>query len=177
MEEFENLKKRAEELRAELNRHARLYYEDDAPEISDFQYDGLMRELQEIEAKYPELAAPDSPTQRIGGAPREGFVKVAHAEPMMSLENALNRDELADFYAKLGEALSDENPAVLCEPKIDGLAVSLIYEDGLFVLGSTRGDGADRRGCDGEPQDDKDLAAASRAARLKASSKYAARSV
>lgn len=141
MEEFENLKKRAEELRAELNRHARLYYEDDAPEISDFQYDGLMRELQEIEEKYPELATPDSPTQRIGGAPRDGFVKVAHAEPMMSLENALNRDELADFYTKLGEALSDENPAVLCEPKIDGLAVSLIYENGLFVRGSTRGDG------------------------------------
>ena len=141
MDAFENLKKRAEELRAELNRHARLYYEDDAPEISDFQYDELMRELQDIEQKYPELAEPDSPTQRIGGAPREGFVKVAHAEPMMSLENALNRDELADFYTKLGESLSDANPAVLCEPKIDGLAVSLVYENGLFVRGSTRGDG------------------------------------
>ena len=141
MDAFENLKKRAEELRAELNRHARLYYEDDAPEISDFQYDELMRELQDIEEKYPELAEPDSPTQRIGGAPREGFVKVAHAEPMMSLENALNRDELADFYTKLGESLSDANPAVLCEPKIDGLAVSLVYENGLFVRGSTRGDG------------------------------------
>ena len=141
MDAFENLKKRAEELRAELNRHARLYYEDDAPEISDFQYDELMRELQDIEGKYPELAEPDSPTQRIGGAPREGFVKVAHAEPMMSLENALNRDELADFYTKLGESLSDANPAVLCEPKIDGLAVSLVYENGLFVRGSTRGDG------------------------------------
>ena len=146
MDAFENLKKRAEELRAELNRHARLYYEDDAPEISDFQYDELMRELQDIEGKYPELAEPDSPTQRIGGAPREGFVKVAHAEPMMSLENALNRDELAEFYTKLGESLSDANPAVLCEPKIDGLAVSLVYENGLFV----------------QPQDDKDDAAAPR---------------
>lgn len=141
MGEFENLKKRTEELRAELDRHARLYYEDDAPEISDFQYDRLMRELMEIEEKHPELAAPDSPTQRIGGAPREGFVKVAHAEPMMSLENALNRDELAEFYTKLGEALSDESPEVLCEPKIDGLAVSLIYENGVFTRGSTRGDG------------------------------------
>ena len=108
MDAFENLKKRAEELRAELNRHARLYYEDDAPEISDFQYDELMRELQDIEGKYPELAEPDSPTQRIGGAPREGFVKVAHAEPMMSLENALNRDELAEFYTKNEELDADD---------------------------------------------------------------------
>lgn len=141
MDGFENLKKRAEELRSELNRHARLYYEQDAPEISDFEYDKLMRELQEIEKKYPELIAPNSPTRRIGGAPSEGFAKVPHAVPMMSLENALNREELASFYSKLCEALSDENVEVVCEPKIDGLAVSLIYEDGIFVGGSTRGDG------------------------------------
>ncbi len=141
MDGFENLKKRAEELRAELNRHARLYYEDDSPEISDFQYDSLMRELQDIEAGHPELAAPDSPTQRIGGAPRDGFAKVPHAEPMMSLENALDKEELASFYAKLGEAVPGGSFDVLCEPKIDGLAVSLIYENGLFASGSTRGDG------------------------------------
>ena len=141
MDGFENLKKRAEELRSELNRHARLYYEQDAPEISDFEYDKLMRDLQEIEKKYPELIAPNSPTRRIGGAPSEGFAKVPHAVPMMSLENALNREELASFYSKLCEALSDENVEVVCEPKIDGLAVSLIYEDGIFVGGSTRGDG------------------------------------
>lgn len=141
MDGFENLKKRAEELRSELNRHARLYYEQDAPEISDFEYDKLMRELQEIEKKYPELIAPNSPTRRIGGAPSEGFAKVPHVVPMMSLENALNREELASFYSKLCEALSDENVEVVCEPKIDGLAVSLIYEDGIFVGGSTRGDG------------------------------------
>lgn len=141
MDGFENLKKRAEELRSELNRHARLYYEQDAPEISDFEYDKLMRDLQEIEKKYPELIAPNSPTRRIGGAPSEGFAKVPHAVPMMSLENALNREELASFYSKLCEALSDENVEVVCEPKIDGLAVSLIYENGIFVGGSTRGDG------------------------------------
>ncbi|EHL65925.1 NAD-dependent DNA ligase LigA [Cloacibacillus evryensis] len=141
MSDFENLKKRAEELRGELERHARLYYEQDAPEISDFQYDGLMRELQDIEKEHPELITPDSPTHRVGGAPREGFVKVAHAVPMMSLDNALDRAELASFYAKLCEALGDEKAEVVCEPKIDGLAVSLVYEDGLFVSGSTRGDG------------------------------------
>lgn len=138
---FEDAKKRAGELRADLERAARLYYEEDSPEISDFQYDVMMRELQGIEKTYPVLSSPDSPTNRIGGAPREGFVKVRHAEPMMSLDNALDRDELSAFYMRLCEALGEQSPAVLCEPKIDGLAVSLIYEDGLFVRGATRGDG------------------------------------
>lgn len=141
MTEFENLKNRALELRGELGRHARLYYEEDAPEISDFQYDSMLHELRDIEEKYPELVTPDSPTHRIGGAPREGFVKVSHLSPMMSLDNALDRAELAVFYTKLCEALHDPKTEVLCEPKIDGLAVSLIYDNGLFLSGSTRGDG------------------------------------
>ncbi len=137
----ESLKNRAEELRMEINRHAELYYEYDRPEISDFQYDALVRELQKIESDHPELITPDSPTHRVGGAPREGFVKVPHQVAMMSLDNALNKEELASFYEKLCISLEADPVPVLCEPKIDGLAVSLIYEDGMFISGSTRGDG------------------------------------
>lgn len=137
----ETLKKRVEELRMEIDRHAKLYYEQDNPEISDFQYDELIRELQKIEAEHPELVSPDSPTHRIGGAPREGFAKVPHEVPMMSLENALNTEELASFYEKLCQSIGSPSVQVVCEPKIDGLAVSLVYGDGLFIGGSTRGDG------------------------------------
>ena len=133
--------KRAEQLRAELARHSALYYVQDSPEISDFEYDSLMRELMEIEKSHPELVRPDSPTQRVGGAPREGFVKVTHTAPMMSLDNALNKEELRVFYEKLCLSLEAPSVPMLCEPKIDGLAVSLIYEDGIFISGSTRGDG------------------------------------
>ena len=137
----ESLKKRVSELRAELKRHAELYYVQDSPEITDFEYDQLLRELAAIEEKYPELLTADSPTHRVGGAPREGFVKVEHSEPMMSLDNALDKDELRSFYAKTSQALGVDSVQVLCEPKIDGLAVSIIYEDGVFVSGATRGDG------------------------------------
>ncbi|MDO4988180.1 MAG: NAD-dependent DNA ligase LigA [Synergistes sp.] len=132
---------RVNELRKQIEHHSWLYYVQDSPEISDFQYDALMRELQEIETAHPELITPNSPTQRIGGAPQDGFEKTTHALPMMSLENALNRNELSAFYAKLCDTLSDSETEVVCEPKIDGLAVSLIYEDGVFIGGSTRGDG------------------------------------
>ena len=125
----------------ELSRHAKLYYEKDAPEITDFEYDALMRELQSIEAEAPELITPDSPTRRIGGTPGEAFTKVEHIIPMMSLDNALNREELRSFYVKLCSSLDGSGVDVLCEPKIDGLAVSLVYEDGVFVKGSTRGNG------------------------------------
>lgn len=137
----ESLKKRAEELRAELNRHAELYYVQDSPEISDFEYDTLLRELINIEKEYPELLTSDSPTHRVGGSVREGFSKVSHEIPMMSLDNALNREELRSFYTKLSSSLGSGDAVVLCEPKIDGLAVSLIYEDGIFKSGATRGDG------------------------------------
>ena len=117
--------KRAEQLRAALARHSALYYVQDSPEISDFEYDSLMRELIEIEKSHPELVRPDSPTQRVGGAPREGFVKVTHTAPMMSLDNALNKEELRVFYEKLCLSLEAPSVPMLCEPKIDGLAVSL----------------------------------------------------
>ncbi|MDO5563354.1 MAG: NAD-dependent DNA ligase LigA [Synergistaceae bacterium] len=137
----ETLRQRAIQLRMELSRHAKLYYEKDAPEITDFEYDALMRELQSIEAEAPELITPDSPTRRIGGTPGEAFTKVEHIIPMMSLDNALNREELRSFYVKLCSSLDGSGVDVLCEPKIDGLAVSLVYEDGVFVKGSTRGNG------------------------------------
>ena len=133
--------KRVRELRAALERHAKLYYEQDSPEISDHEYDALQRELRGIEAEHPELAMPDSPTQKVGGAPREGFTKVVHESPMMSLDNALNREEMTAFYEKLCQSLELPHAQVLCEPKIDGLAVSLVYENGLFVSGATRGNG------------------------------------
>src|SRR5262245_18782482 len=96
---------RIEKLREELRRHEHLYYVLDQPEISDAEYDALMRELQELEAKHPEFASPDSPTQRVGGKPREGFVKVNHSSPMLSLDNALNEGELRDFDRRVGELL------------------------------------------------------------------------
>lgn len=137
----ESLKIRAEELRVEIIRHSKLYFELDSPEISDFLYDSMIRELREIEMSHPELITPDSPTLRVGGTPREGFVKVPHEVPMMSLDNALNKQELQTFYEKLCQSLGISNVPVLCEPKIDGLAVSLIYENGMFNSASTRGDG------------------------------------
>lgn len=141
MDSFETMKSRAAVLREKLNRSAVLYYGEDAPDISDREYDLLLRELQGIEAKHPELVTPDSPTRRVGGAPKEGFVKVSHEVPMMSLENALTREELEQFYAKLSQGLGGGLCSVTCEPKIDGLAVSLLYENGIFVRGATRGDG------------------------------------
>ena len=141
MEVPESLKKRVSELRAELKHHAELYYVQDSPEISDFEYDSILKELTLLEEKHPELITSDSPTKRIGGVPREGFQKVTHVEPMMSLDNALNRAELSAFYEKMCQNLGLQTALVLCEPKIDGLAVSLIYEDGVFINGATRGDG------------------------------------
>lgn len=139
MPSFESARSRAEELRRLIKRNAALYYEQDSPEISDAEYDLMLRELQEIEREYPLLAAPDSPAHRIGGAPKAGFVKVRHEVSMMSLDNALTREELGAFYTKLSQNLGTPECVVTCEPKIDGLAVSLIYEDGLFVKGATRG--------------------------------------
>lgn len=141
MQAEESIRQRARELRKVLAENARLYYEEDSPAISDREYDLLLRELQDIETEHPELITPDSPTHRVGGKPLAAFEKVTHAEPMMSLDNALDRDELASFYTKMSASLEVSSASVVCEPKIDGLAVSLIYEDGLFVSGATRGDG------------------------------------
>jgi DNA ligase (NAD+) len=134
-------KKRVETLRDELRRHEYLYYVLDQPEISDAEYDALMRELKRLETEHPELASPDSPTQRVGGAPREGFVKVRHSSPMLSLDNALNEGELRDFDRRVRELLGGVEYRYVAELKMDGLSMAAHYRDGVFVQAITRGDG------------------------------------
>ena len=135
---------RIAELRSLIERHNRLYYLQDAPEITDAEYDSLFRELRELEERFPELAASDSPTRRVGSPPLEKFSPVSHRIPMLSLENSLTEEEITDFDDRVKKflALSPESSIeYVCEPKMDGLAVELIYERGSFTGGSTRGDG------------------------------------
>jgi DNA ligase (NAD+) len=132
------------ELRLEIERHNRLYYVLDQPEISDAEYDLLFRELLQLEGEFPQLVTPDSPTRRVGGPPLEKFSQVAHRIPMLSLENALSEEDLHEFNNRVKRKLalpSDQQLDYICEPKMDGLAISLTYEMGQFVLGATRGDG------------------------------------
>lgn len=131
----------AEALRAELRRHEHLYYVLDSPEVSDAEYDGLMRRLKEIEDAHPELGTPDSPTRRVGGQPREGFVKVRHSSPMLSLDNALNEGELLDFDRRVRDLLGGEPYEYVAELKLDGLSMAVQYEDGQLRQAITRGDG------------------------------------
>ena len=134
---------RAEKLRAEIRRHERLYYGADAPEISDAEFDGLMRQLLELEAAHPELAAPDSPTRRVGGEAQDAFPRAPHELPMLSLENANGAAELEAWVGRVAKGVDDpEAMAWVAELKIDGLSVSLRYEDGVLVRGTTRGDGS-----------------------------------
>jgi DNA ligase (NAD+) len=129
-------------LRDELNRHNRLYYEETAPEISDREYDRLMARLMELEAAHPELATPDSPSRRVGGAPLAEFETVRHSVPMLSIDNTYNYDEVREWDARVRRGLNKgEAVKYVVELKIDGVAVSLRYEKGDFVLGATRGDG------------------------------------
>lgn len=129
------------QLRAELEHHNRLYYQEATPEITDQQYDALLLELAELEKAHPEYLTPDSPTQRVGGAPLEGFQQITHTVRMMSLDNTYSEGELREFYVRLQKALGTENVLCTVEPKIDGVAVSLRYEDGFLKYGATRGDG------------------------------------
>jgi DNA ligase (NAD+) len=128
-------------LAAEIERHNRLYYAEDRPEIDDAAYDALYRELQALEAAHPELARPDSPTARIGAAPAEGFAPVEHRVPMLSIENAMDAAELRAFDERTRRALDRAAIAWLGEPKLDGAGVELVYERGRLAVGSTRGDG------------------------------------
>jgi DNA ligase (NAD+) len=128
-------------LRDQLRRHEHLYYVLDAPEISDAEYDGLMRRLQALEAQHPELVTSDSPTQRVGGKPREGFVKVRHSAPMLSLDNALNESELRDFDRRVRDLLGGAACCYVAELKLDGLSMAAHYREGQFMLAVTRGDG------------------------------------
>jgi len=137
---------RIEELRRLINYHNTKYYVEDQPEISDEEYDRLFRELKEIEEQHPELITPDSPTQRVGGQIEEGFAVVEHKVAMLSLDNAFQEEELYEFEGRIQRALPREKIEYVVEPKIDGLGVALLYQDGLFVRGSTRGGG--RRGED-----------------------------
>lgn len=132
---------RAEKLRKELEHHEYRYYVLDQPEISDAAYDALMRELQGLEKAHPEIATPDSPTQRVGGLPREGFTKVAHSSPMLSLDNALNEEELREFDSRVQSLLKSEAYEYVAELKLDGLSMAASYTDGRFEQALTRGDG------------------------------------
>jgi len=132
---------RAEELRQQLREANHRYYVLDAPTLSDAEYDRLFRELTQLEEAHPELRTPDSPTQRIGAQPSEKFAKVQHRRPMMSLANVMSDEELAEFDARVHRLLGEDPVAYVFEPKLDGLAVTLTYENGRFVQGATRGDG------------------------------------
>ncbi|MBK0012844.1 NAD-dependent DNA ligase LigA [Stenotrophomonas sp. S41] len=133
---------RAEDLRRQIAQANRAYHELDAPEIPDVDYDRLVRELEALEQEHPELARADSPTQQVGARPSGRFAEVRHAVPMLSLSNAFSDEEVADFVRRIDERLGRRSLQFSAEPKMDGLAISLRYEDGQFVLGATRGDGS-----------------------------------
>ena len=138
-------RKKTEALRDQIRHHNYRYHALDDPEIPDAEYDRMMRELQDLEAQFPELISADSPTQRVGDAPVSAFGSVRHELPMLSLGNAFNADEVQEFHRRLLGRLEFEEEAEIifaAEPKLDGAAVSLLYEDGTLVRGATRGDGA-----------------------------------
>jgi len=135
------VKQRIEELQQIINHHNYRYYVLDSPEISDAEYDELMKELRQLEAEHHELVTPDSPTQRIGAPPVEAFGVVEHPQPLLSLANAFSYEELATWHKRVSNLLDGPQFDLVCEPKIDGLAVALTYVDGLLVTGATRGDG------------------------------------
>jgi len=139
MPDINEVKARAEELRYQINYHNNRYYNEDAPEISDYEYDMLLRELENIEQEYPELKTPDSPTNRVGGEAAEKFSPVEHIVPMESLHDSFSHEEIRDFDRRVRESVPA--PVYIVEPKIDGLSVSAEYRNGVFVRGSTRGDG------------------------------------
>jgi len=137
-----DLEKKIGSLREKIRHHEYLYYVLDQPEISDAEFDKLMQQLKDLEAEHPELITADSPTQRVGGKPREGFVKVAHSSPMLSLDNTYNEDELRDWERRVHELSGRKDVDYVCELKLDGMSLALIYEDGALVRGITRGDGS-----------------------------------
>src|SRR3954470_8675693 len=138
---MENPARRAEELRALLREASHRYYVLDEPTLSDAEYDRLFRELTQLEEEHPDLITPDSPTRRVGAAPSEKFARVTHRRQMMSLANAMAEDEFLEFDARVRKLLGAATVRYVVEPKLDGLAVTLTYENGRFAQGATRGDG------------------------------------
>jgi len=141
MGDIHKVKERIKELRGLINYHNHRYYVLDSPEISDAEYDELMKELRQLESEHPEFVTPDSPTQRIGAPPVEAFGVVEHPQPLLSLANAFSYEELAAWHKRVSNLLGGRQFDLVCEPKIDGLAVALTYVNGLLVTGATRGDG------------------------------------
>ena len=137
-----DVEKKIEALREKIRRHEYLYYVLDQPEISDADFDKLMRDLKDLEAEHPELITGDSPTQRVGGKPREGFVKVPHSSPMLSLDNTYSEEELRGWERRVHELSGRNDVDYVCELKLDGMSLALVYEDGKLVRGITRGDGS-----------------------------------
>ena len=137
--DINEIKARAEELRSQILYHNNRYYNEDSPEISDYEYDMLLRELEQIESEHPELITPDSPTQRVGGDAAEKFSPVPHKVPMESLHDSFSAEEIREFDERVRQII--DKPQYVVEPKIDGLSVSAEYRNGIFVRGSTRGDG------------------------------------
>src|SRR5437868_2052319 len=133
--------RRMKQLRGEIRKHDRLYYEEAAPVISDREYDRLYKELVDLEAQFSELVTPDSPTQRVGGKPLQAFAQIEHRLPMLSLDNTYSEDEIANFYKRMTRLLPGEKIPVVIEPKVDGVAVSVMYENGKLKYAATRGDG------------------------------------
>ena len=137
-----DVKKQIQQLREDINRHNQNYYQYDAPQIPDADYDALMRELQALETENPSLISEDSPTQRVGSAPLDSFQQVQHDVPMLSLDNAFDDNEFEAFDKRVRDRVALVNKVeYLVEPKLDGLAISLLYTDGIFVRAATRGDG------------------------------------
>src|ERR1700723_31858 len=136
-----DLGKKIESLRDKIRHHESLYYILDSPEISDAEFDKLMQQLKQLETEHPDLITADSPTQRVGGKPREGFVKVPHSSPMLSLDNTYNEDELRDWERRVHELTGRKDVDYVCELKLDGMSLALTYENGRLARGVTRGDG------------------------------------
>ena len=129
------------QLREEIRKHDRLYYQDAAPIISDREYDRLYKQLVDLETQFPDLLTPDSPTQHVGGKPLEAFAQIQHRAPMLSLDNTYSEEEVVNFYKRIKRLLPDEKIPVVIEPKVDGVAVSVMYQKGRLKYAATRGDG------------------------------------
>jgi len=141
----DSIEQQIQKLREQIEHHEYLYYVLDQPEISDAEYDKLMRRLQALEEAHPQYLTPDSPTQRVGGKPREGLQRAEHSSPMLSLDNALDEGELREFDARVRTLLGSQRYSYVAELKLDGLSMAVQYTDGKFTRALTRGDGREEQ--------------------------------